>query len=555
MIDRESIEHEIIEICDKLFERAFSCKINDKKVEISPDKIDIQNIKLLFALPGIILTALTTISDDKYCHRIYKKIKKLLNHEKDPQKIQYVLNKLLHEPVCVPNVPSSTPDKNFKERMKNYDPNKHFLNEMSPNSPPIYAIIYLLLHPKSMHYDRSGLLSHFIFSSGNHFLLTGLIIKAIQTKKTEFYYLDSKSFIDTCIRYPHDIFYEKNIFYFSLFFWDLMLKTSHNELEQSANSFNKHFSHLHTVPIPSTKFYLHTIKSNKSSHAIPFGVINSHEKKYNDKSNIGFATDLNMFGTSDYNLWRIKLNDQDIVKDTKMQGGYLFSTNKDDQKNKLENLCNQLYTKGRQSIAIIISILNSWDDFIDKPEKIIDSKLVEFDDWMDSMLNESYEMRSEFFKQKNLSRMIGDIGLSYQIIQDIHQDYNNAKKYHITIELRDKLLKTNKELKNFIKLVREEFKEAADKRGSIERLRLILNKNQEEYEYLKLIEDNDIDKIEFFGGGNFTKKNRRLILAAIYKKLTGKTLPGSTLALFLDLESPSATKPKGYKYAPPLQDS
>lgn len=286
------------------------------------------------------------------------------------------------------------------------------------------------------------------------------------------------------------------------------------------------------IKVPSMELILHKIMITRY---ITYAFVERYDKsKTNldkDIESCGVALNLNLFENFQYYLWHLRLRDE-ISDNKKLTTAFLFLDANGQGDDILADLIIRLCQVANQSAIAMKSIIDSWEQFIDRPSEIAESNLGKFDDWIYSLI-ENYEVRDEFFNFKAFSRIIGDLDtdLEYEIIKEVRDTYKEAKHYHIPIELRQKLFEAKEELDLFVGLV--------IKNPNVFDETEVLNyfdENRAKYTYLDLLEHDDIKKIIFSTEGNASRNNRRKILSIINDKLGGKAFSESKLTKLLGLE-------------------
>jgi len=544
MFDKKPIVQQIMDICLKLFEKAFNCNCDGNKFEFSQEQINIKHLPLLFALPGLIVTALTSLTGDKEYQNNIRTIKKALNNEKDYSKIYDILKGLIPTNP-IPDTLWNDLEKELKKNIKSEKNIKFIKKRLRLYYPSIMEAFYLLLNPKSFQIDQQNIAKSLIFSLGNYFILACMIFKTlIGEDNSQFLTLnDIKKIMEKC-----NIKDEINIFWFSLFFYGFTHSYSNKKLRFiSEDTSDETLEYKGSVQIPLNDLHLHKLNGEHSS----FYYINKYQKiptDYSPEETIGSALDINIFYELDYHLWQFGGIDEGISGNESLKGAYLFSEPHIKKYNTLENLVNRLYQITKKSSLVTGALINSWDDFIDDPAKIIDSNIDDYCDWLVLGILENRSTFEQLLRFNDLKRacLSLDLEIKNPKIKKRRKEFEKANDVFIPSEIRKKFLDADEEVKRFINSAIAHFQEIdeayvlgqeldSDKKEMLS----FFNLHKKEYPYLNLFDPSIIEKLNFEPGAdpNTIRNNRRVLISALKIKLEYKDFKTTKLTKLLGLET------------------
>lgn len=574
MFDKKSIDQEILAICEKLLERALSCKIEKGKIRVHSNKIHEDQLFILFVLPGMLIIALSSIAGNKKHQNIIRAMEEILDRETDYQKILNGLIDLLSED-SIPNyitkkiekftdydkkidelIESMNEDIDFDNIAKTLlqldkvnDPEgyeKLLKKEMRRYLPPGIEAMMILLNPRvfqikalSIYFEKTTIFDALIFSFGNYFML------AMMT------YVDFPSYDEGDFLYSEDVaamlyICDEKIGAFNEFnvFTDVMQTIAEGTINQLKDN-NKTYKYQRTIVVTplDLNFYLHEYAyDNENFYILDQSSAFQNEFKFTENKSIGFAINTNIFNEFDFELIVIvTINDHFCPMYECLKGTYLFIKPKQAGSDNFSFFANQLYQMAKKCSSVISSIMDSWKGFIDQPGYTIGSDFAQFENWLTSVLYESCETREELFRSASLSRMIGNIDTEIfsEGADKARNLFKEAKFHHIPIELKQKLLDADKELKTFVHyVISKRYKKGIGWIVDHDELLEYIKSKKTDYEYLRLLDDEDIERIDFGTGENILRDNRRKILPRIYQEITGKKYDTmSELTKKLGLES------------------
>lgn len=233
---------------------------------------------------------------------------------------------------------------------------------------------------------------------------------------------------------------------------------------------------------------------------------------------------MNPFKEFDFELIRIVSINDSFTKYYDFKNGYWFFKEHNANDN-FSCFVHLTYQMAKKCTDIISSVMKSWESFIEDPGEAIESNFDTFKEWLESVLFESYETREELHNSKPISRMIGNIDneISTPEAEETRKYYKKAKYHHLPIELKQKLLAADKELQEYInQIVSEKDQDGNPITKNIKGLFSSAIKKKNDYNYLKLLDQHDVERIIFAKDRNTIRDNRRIILSELYKKLSGK---------------------------------
>lgn len=533
---KNSKELPAIDIFEDLFHLVFNCKWEGENIiqrELSPIKQE--DISLLLAWPGILMIHLAEITGDTTYQNSLKELRGILSGDTNAGQIRAFLDTII--------VPQKIPNNLFKEaqealKNENYEALNKLRKKIHRYLPRIIIKFLLLLHPKNLSFVLNLDLIVLYHSLSNYFVLCCMLIRCLDRNDGDRYITNrevDEGYFKCGLQNQFDVYWISRI-------WSAYLNYI---IKLEVNRFSK-FSQENKDPTvivfskictPSLKISIHRILPENT-----FAYIKEFDC---DPDELVLFGNLKGFG---YNISRNLGYDSDLWKlfsfNYPKSNGYLYFNEKNDFQNNTGPLVGGLYKSARQSAIAIKSIITSWDTFLKDPYEIIEEKLEKFDEWIFSFIYDSFQTRDEFLKFKSFTRVIGDIDteLDYEIVNEVRDKYKEAKHYHIPNELRQKLLKAKEELDIFVKLVIKKLKLQEGRLGDEDNLLNYFDAHKEKFNYLKLLEHNDIKKLNFSTGANASRDNRRKILPIINKKLGGKNYKESALTKLLGLE------PGGEKY-------
>lgn len=475
-----------------------------------PGPIEKENLSLLLAWPGILMIHLSQITGDTTYQNCLNELKGMLDDDTDSNQIRAFLDTIIES-----------------KKNKNYDAHENSRKKIHLYSRRFSANLFLLLNPKSLSYESNTIGFLLVQSLSNYYVLCQMIIRYLERNDGDTYITNremDEGYFNCGSQKEPTVYSFSRLFFLSLES-AIDLKT-HNFSKFSQENKDLELLIFSKICTPSIKMSFHRIlPENTLAYIKEFEVDSDKLNLDRNINGIGFNISKNLGYDND--LWRL------ISFKNPKSNGYLFFNEKNDLQDVLLALIKELFKSAGHSALAAKLINTSWDNFLKDPNEIIEEKLEKFDDWIFSLIKD-YETRDEFFKFKAFSRIIGDLDtdLDYEIVKEVRNEYKEAKKYHIPMELRQKLLEAKAELDLFVGLVIITpivFEEAE-----------VLNyfdENRSKYTYLDLLEHDDIKKIKFSTEGNASRDNRRNILPIINKKLGGKNIEGSTLTKLLGLES------------------
>jgi hypothetical protein len=533
---KNSKELPALGIFEDLFNLAFNCKWEGEKiVKRNPGPTEQKNLSLLLAWPGILMIHLAQITGDTTYQNCINELKGILDDDSDSEQIREFLDSII-ESKKIPKIIF----KDVQEALnnKNYDALEKLRKEIHQYLPKIFINLLLLLHPKNLSFVLNSDLIVLVHTLSNYYVLCCMTARCFQRNDGDRYITNrelNETYFKCGLQNQLDIYSISRI-------WPGFLGSLINIEVNNFSKSNKENKNLETlifsrISTPQLKtFFYRIFPENTFAYIRKFDADSDKFNLDGEIRGIGYNISRNLGYEND--LWRLF-----SFKNPK-SNGYLFFNEKNDLPDVLTVLVKELFRSARQSAIAINSIIASWDNFLKDPYEIIDEKLEKFDEWIFSFILDSYQSRDEFYKFKSFTRVIGDIDteLDYEIVNEVRDTYKEAKYYHIPIELRQKLLEAKEELDIFVKLVIKKLKLQEGRLGDEDNLLNYFDAHKEKFNYLNLLEHNDIKKLNFLTGANASRDNRRKILPIINKKLGGKNYKESTLTKLLGLE------PGGEKY-------
>jgi hypothetical protein len=267
MTDEQNFSsHPSFNLFIRLFEKAFNCSLEGKTLSYDPKNIDVQQLPLLLAWPGILIMKLASITGHKEYDNQLKTLKELLDVEMEYQKIFNMLESLIK----TGPIPKDLLNKS-DEAQKNGDRNqlRDIIKEMRPFFPKVLETFVLMVHPKSIHVDSQIILRDFIFSLGNYFIICLIVIKVLETNDAETYI--TRDEINKIFQ-QHNIKDQIDIFNFSSILTNLMASVTEKDLNKIANSDNLPLVHKNSVNIsimswqPAGNSVIVTLQNRKLLH-------------------------------------------------------------------------------------------------------------------------------------------------------------------------------------------------------------------------------------------------------------------------------------------------
>jgi len=487
------------DIFEKLFQIAFNCKPEgDTFVHRNSKTIKVKHLSLLFAWPGILEMQLAMLTgNDKYKKQL-DNLRNLLDGKVEYPQIRDFLDNLIKpKSITTTLLKEANKAKNSGDYNKLYDLKK----QMRKYHPKIFETLTLLLHPKSIHMGYNTNMGRLTYFLGNYYIFCCMIAKFIEGAKGDAYITirDIQNVLESCkIKDQLDIYFLSKI-------WMDVQSAKTNEALSSPFSLNvkRRGSIVYLaepISVPSIQLILHKIKIAKY---LTYAFVERYDKSVTNLDIVGescgLALNINPFENFQYYLWHLRLKDE-ISDNNKLTTAFLFLDANGQGDDILANLIIRLCQVANQSAVAMKSIIDSWEEFIDSPAGIVKSNLEKYDDWIFSLI-ENYEARDELFNFKAFSRIIGDIDtdLEYTVIKEVRDEYKTAKRYHIPIELKQKLLEAKAELDLFVGLVIKSttvYEEAVLN---------YFNENRSKYTYLDLLEHDDIKRIIFSTEANASR--------------------------------------------------
>lgn len=600
MFDKKSKYLEIMGICNKIFKMSFQCKIKDREIIIPSNRKHSNHFFLLFAIPGIITIALASITGNPKYLTLINEIKEILNSETDFNIIyKRLLNLLSSESILLFDdsierlsagmefddlkkiiygpIPDGISDELFEfmrtsivpdelkswvktdlvsqtiiEKILQFESNYDFggydalidsEKKMSRHFPPGIVALFILLNYKNLSFYESSNSHNFqpvnwslIFAFGNYYILASMIYgnivldrECVALSKLEVAFME--------------LLYDVKIGQFNHYNIFSMLTESYAK-GMVADSIKKTDIYCHqrtiTVITSGLKIFLHEYLHEKEVFYVLSQTSNiKSEFNTNDDELIGVAVNTTIFIGVDFKLILIaKINDSYKPTYEHLEETYLLVKNQmATAKNNLSVMANRLYQIVQRCAAYSVSIMSSWQALIDRPRDKIGPDIDSFEKLVISVLTECHEEREELLRAIALSLMIGNIDTEIEGTDELRKLYKKAKIHHISPELRQKLLEAASELELFINDVVRKRKRGTDRLGDHDTLLKYIKNRKKDYRYLKLLENIDIERIDFTKGGTSLRDNRRRILPLIYKKMTGKDINNSELTKKLGFES------------------
>jgi len=518
------------DIFENLFHLVFNCKWEGENiVNTKPGPIEHENLSLLLAWPGILMIHLAQITGDTEYKNSLNELTGMLGDDTGSDQIKGYLDKII-ESKKNPKILV----KEAQEALKNnyYDALGDLRKKIHRYLPKIIITLLMLLHPKNLSFVLNTNLFVLVYSFSNYYVLCCMIIRCFERNDGDTYITNreiDEAYLNCGLQNQLDIFRISRIWPDVL---DSIIKSQVDTFSKS-NKDNKKLEALIVSKIctPSLRVLFQRIFPENA-----FAYIKEFDK---DSGKIGLDRDIIGLG---YNTSRNLGHDNDLWRlfsfNNPKSNGYLFFNENNDLQDVLSAIIEGLYRSARQSAVAIKSIITSWDSFLKDPYEVIDEKLEKFDEWIYSFILDSYQSRDEFYKFKPFTRIIGDIDteLDYPLINEVRDTYKEAKYYHIPIELRQKLLEAKEELDIFVKLVIKKIKLQEGRLGDEDNLLNYFDTHKEKFNYLNLLEHDDIKNIDFSTEANASRNNRRKILSIINNKLGGKAFSESTLTKLLSLE-------------------
>lgn len=559
MFDNKSIDQQVLDICDKLFERSLNCKIQNNEIRFSPeDEIHDDQLFLLFTLPGILILALSSIAGNKEYLSLIRATNTILHQKTDGHRtlqefcnlipdgsmlntIKEKSNKFTNrerefaefiERMNEDPISDNMIDK-FLETLKSNDPDSFgnfLLKHNRRNLPPGFEMLTILLNPIStqfnaipIHYNQITVLDALLFSLGNYFALAFMTYANFPSRnENECFFLEDIEEMHSLCDEKIGRFSEYNGFLENI---QMISEYIISELKDSKNI----YKYQRTMALPSkSMLFLHKYSiENSSFYTLDRSPLFQSEFDFQDNRSIGFAINTNILNEFGFELIMIASINKPFLQEYDFLKGmcWFIEEDKKDYDDYFSFLSNLTYRMGKKCSSIVSSIMTSWDEFIDNPGEKIDSQFSKFDEWFKSALLESYETRDELLKATTLSRMFGNIDneIFTDDAEEIRKLYKEAKSHHLPIELEQKLLDADKELKAFIDNVVS--KKDQDGNPIIKNRKKLFSyaiKKKDDYNHLKLLHPYDVERITFAKEGNTIRDNRRIILSRLYKKLCGK---------------------------------
>ena len=517
-------------IFEDLFHLALNLKWEGENiVNTKPGPIEHENLSLLLAWPGILMIHLTQITGDTTYQKSLNELIGMLNGDTDSYQIRGYLDTIIES--------KKIPKTLFKEiqealKNKNHDALENLRKKIHQYLPRIFINLLLLLHPKNLSFVLNTDLFVLVHALSNYYVLCCMAARCFERNDGDTYITNrelNEGYFKCGLKNQLDLYCVSRIWPFIL---DSIIKSQDDTFSKS-NKDNKKLEALIVSKIctPSLRVLFQRIFP-----ANAFAYIKEFDK---DSGKIGLDRDIIGLGYNtsknlgyDNDLWRL------FSFNNPKSNGYLFFNENNDLQDVLSAIIEGLYRSARQSAVAIKSIITSWDSFLKDPYEVIDEKLEKFDEWIYSFILDSYQSRDEFYKFKPFTRIIGDIDteLDYPLINEVRDTYKEAKYYHIPIELRKKLLEAKEELDIFVKLVIKKIKLQEGRLGDEDNLLSYFDTHKEKFNYLNLLEHDDIKNIDFSTEANASRDNRRKILSIINNKLGGKAFSESTLTKLLSLE-------------------
>jgi hypothetical protein len=495
-------------IFQKLLELTFSGKMKTKKIcHIDVQNFKVANLSFLLAWPAILEMELAIISGNMTYKKKLETLKKLLNSDANHSTIRENIENL---------ITVDPPPKYFRILALLYNPetiNRNFQNNF-----------FRLIHYLGTYYIFCFMIANYYSAESKeeaslNFKDMGDIFKKCKLSRKTYIYVQSRMWLDELVPSINE---------------DISFFNSVAGNKEKLNIFLTKTFDCQSMQL----FFREVYMGECTKFAFVTKYENSNHKHIGP---LGMATNLSLDFNFNYDLWYMRFSKK--ISGLPSNGYFFFKDNRKNQSTNFLNLVFWLNRMAMYSASIMKDMIDSWDDLLDDSKDAISSNTNKYKNLVSSILKRK-EIRDEFFKFKGYSKVVGDADTEvfHEDIQEARKLYKDAKFHHIPIDLEEKLLDADKELREFVNLIIRKINKSEEGLGDSDKLLEYYKSHKDEYKYLKLLNEEDFKRIIFGNSRNVLRNNRRIILSIINKKLGGREFQGmSTLTKKLGLESGDAT--------------
>lgn len=476
------------DIFERLLFHAFNGRIHGNWKYINETGFEPDNLSLLLCWPIFLQFEMITLSGNVEAKRKIERLKSSLNKALTASEAKDIIDDFLTETV----------------------------------NPDFFGALNLFYHPKSIveNFDLNFIqINH---SIANYVLFCFLIVESYE-KQPEILLMEYKTIRNVLSRkrfVQNDTVRDMSLHWVELFLGlidekvKLYDKLKREELIKPVS--------LGNTPYPSLNLLFEEYYIRNLNHFAEIQSNFNHDSEQiaSTVTGMNISLDFNL----NYYMWYIpQLNDGGFHR--KMGPSFLYEA-KTYWKSLRVGLIFWLREIAKYNISAMYSFMSSWERFFYDPKKDILSNINGFKTLLESIL-ENQEIKNQFFETRIYSRIFGDLETEIHGsgIQQIREIYTAAKIEYIPYEIELKMVQADNQLRS---LVNDVAKFLDKKRESERTNKVILNyfkQNKNNYEYLNLLEPDDIKMIYFDKNRmNKTRDNRRNILPIIYRKLSGKKI-------------------------------